>query len=289
MVAFRSPISILTVCLYVGGIACAIVALPFPPNVSSPGGFLWMASLAYVALAFWAILRGVLRNGVLCLIAGVFGAVLVAGITPAYGRVYEQHVAENSDVIAGILHGLTLIPLVLPIYYFIRDRRDKHKQVRGEHRTGSREQRYLRYLAYAHYANAAITAILAFMSLVYPFMGILLLLSDRVHATKEPFPMFDAILLFSVLIGAVGFTLSLAVVVAFGAYFLQHRINYRACWAVAWIEFICIPMGPVLSIITLRLLSSASIKEQFLDAGDNWRNSQEVSSRRGESIFPGTE
>jgi hypothetical protein len=263
MASFRILLSIMTVGLYVGGIACAIVALPFPPNVSSPGNFLWMASLAYVALAVWAILRGLLRNGVLCLMGGVVGAIVVAAITPAYGRVYEQYVAENSDAVAGVLHALTLITLVLPIYYLIRDRRDTHKQVRGEDRDRSREQRYLLYLAYAHYANAIILGVVGFISLLYQSIYVFLLTVDRAHATRESSHMLDN----SLVIGASLFTVSLAAVVAFSAYFLQRRINYRACWAVAWIEFICIPMGPILSIVTLRLLSSLSIKGQFVDAG----------------------
>ena len=128
----------------------------------------------------------------------------------------------------------------------------------------NQDNQHLQLLSIFHYVVGGITALFACFPCIHLGVGIALVTGAfPVQPGHEGPPLFVGwlfIVIASVMI-CVGWTLAVAILVA--GRFLARRAHYMYCFAVAGIECIFIPFGPVLGVFTIIVLSRPSVKALF--------------------------
>ncbi|HVP40211.1 MAG TPA: hypothetical protein VMS93_13620 [Candidatus Saccharimonadales bacterium] len=130
----------------------------------------------------------------------------------------------------------------------------------------SQDQEHLRLLSLFHYVLAGITGAFSLFPLIHLFIGIAMLAGPiRPPATgTEPIPM--AMLAWIFIVGAALFILlglSMAVCMALTGKYLAGGCHYGFCFAIAVSELLCMPLGTVLGVFTILVLSRESVQRRF--------------------------
>jgi hypothetical protein len=126
----------------------------------------------------------------------------------------------------------------------------------------NQDEEHLRLLSIFHYVVGGITALFACFPFLHLAMGIALVNGAFPVRPGEqgPPPFFGWLLIgiASALI-ALGWT--------FAGRFLARRAHYTYCFVVAAIECLLMPLGTVLGVFTIIVLSRESVKALFQPAG----------------------
>ena len=117
----------------------------------------------------------------------------------------------------------------------------------------------LQILAFFHYAIAAMIAMLALIPAVYYAIGVVLSDPDEgppVSGLHLSFPLWLTLVLL-----LAGF--ALAALVAWGGRCMQRRVAYRTCYASAIGACLFVPMGTLLGIASIAILTRPDVKALF--------------------------
>lgn len=142
---------------------------------------------------------------------------------------------------------------------------------------------HLRSLAITHYVFAVLTGLLSCFSLIYIFMGGAIVLgkfpmTPPAGATPPPpgtLPPQDMSFMgwFFVIFGLVFLLIGLATAICqfLAARWLTARKNRTFCFVVACVECLSVPLGTLLGVFTILVLSRPSVRALF-DAGPGENN-----------------
>jgi predicted membrane channel-forming protein YqfA (hemolysin III family) len=130
----------------------------------------------------------------------------------------------------------------------------------------NQDAEHLRLLSIFHYVVAGVAALCSFFPLLYTAMGfVFITLSHRppTNPAQQPPPpalgwAFVVLGIFLLLLGAI-----FAIVVAFAGRSLSRRNHYWFAFVVACVECIFVPVGTILGVFTIIVLSRESVKTLF--------------------------
>ncbi len=131
----------------------------------------------------------------------------------------------------------------------------------------SRDSEHLRILSIFHYVVGGLTALFASFPIIHFLIGIFLIIApEKIKSDGNPPPEVVG-WIFAILGGTIvvlGWTLGVCIIVA--GRFLARRRHYLFCLIIAGVECIFMPLGTVLGIFTILVLSRESVKEIFTAA-----------------------
>lgn len=128
----------------------------------------------------------------------------------------------------------------------------------------SRDSEHLRILSIFHYVVGGLMALFASFPIIHLAVGIFLIVAPgKIESGGEPPPevvgwLFTIIGGFFVVIGW-----AIAICIILVGRFLSRRRHYLFCLIIAGVECIFMPLGTVLGIFTILVLSRESVKEIF--------------------------
>jgi len=126
----------------------------------------------------------------------------------------------------------------------------------------TQDEEHLRLLSIFHYVVGGILALFACFPVVHLIMGILIV-TETIGGTPQGPPPFMG--WFFVLVGGmmilVGWTLAVCVIIA--GRFLATRRRHLFCMVIAAIECLFMPLGTILGVFTIIVLSRESVKALF--------------------------
>jgi hypothetical protein len=124
------------------------------------------------------------------------------------------------------------------------------------------DEGHLRALSICHYVFAGMSAFSGCIPLIHVTLGISMMAGAFDGGPNPPPPEFG--LFFAVIGGAISlFSWTLAIFSFLGGRFLARHTHYRFCFVVAIIECLNMPMGTVLAVFTILVLSRDSVKALF--------------------------
>jgi hypothetical protein len=129
-----------------------------------------------------------------------------------------------------------------------------------------RDSEHLNLLAIFHYILGGMSAFFACFPLLHMILGIVIVASPAFmqgHSNEAP-PAFIGWMF--IIVAAFVITLGwiYAIIVILSGRFLSKRINYTFCFVVACFECIFLPVGTLLGVFTLMVLTRESAKAKFL-------------------------
>jgi hypothetical protein len=126
-------------------------------------------------------------------------------------------------------------------------------------------ERYLRILSIAHYAHGVFVGLLAFLPIFHFGIGIAMLTGSFGPQSRDAgFPMQWFGLFFVCIAGGImlmGWAYAVCSIIA-GRY-LQQRKNYTFCMVMGGVDCIFQPLGTVIGVFTLLLLTRAPVRALF--------------------------
>ncbi|MFC2144503.1 hypothetical protein ACFLQM_02320 [Acidobacteriota bacterium] len=125
----------------------------------------------------------------------------------------------------------------------------------------SQDSEHLKLLWIFHYVDAGMTAVFSCIPFIHFFMGLALATGAFPDTDPEAKTVGVVIMLIAGFIILVGWTL--AALIAFAGRSLQTRKRYTYCLVMAGINCIFLPIGTVLGVFTIIVLSRDSVKELF--------------------------
>jgi hypothetical protein len=132
-----------------------------------------------------------------------------------------------------------------------------------------RDSEHLRLLAIFHYILGAMSAFFACFPIIHLIMGIVMVASPAFmadHSNNAP-PTFVGWFFITIAVLAISIGWIYAIVVILAGRFIASRINYTFCFVVACIECVFLPMGTVLGVFTLLVLTRPAAKAKFRGHG----------------------
>jgi hypothetical protein len=120
---------------------------------------------------------------------------------------------------------------------------------------------HLKLLSIFHYVDAGMTAFFACIPFIHLFMGLALATGALPDTDPGARTMGVVIMVIAGLIILAGWTL--AALIAFAGRSLQTRKRYTYCLVMAGVNCIVIPIGTVLGVFTIIVLTRASVKALF--------------------------
>jgi hypothetical protein len=124
------------------------------------------------------------------------------------------------------------------------------------------EEDHLRALSICHYVLGGMSAFAGCIPLIHVTLGISMLVG-AFDAGPNP-PPREIGLFFAVIGGAISlFLWTLAILKILAGRFLSQHTHYRFCFAIAIIECVQMPMGTILAIFTMLVLSRDSVQALF--------------------------
>lgn len=136
-----------------------------------------------------------------------------------------------------------------------------------ENNDRSRDSEHLRILSIFHYVVGGLTALFASFPIIHLAIGIFLIIApEKIESGGEPPPEVVG-WLFALLGGAfvlIGWTVGILIIIA--GRFLARRRHYLYCLIIAGVECIFMPLGTVLGIFTIIVLSKESVRDIFSTA-----------------------
>ena len=131
--------------------------------------------------------------------------------------------------------------------------------------TMNQDEQHLRLLSIFHYVVGGMMALFACIPIFHLILGIVMIVApDRMGAGDQAPPLFIG-WLFTLIGGTfilIGWALALCIIIA--GRFLAFRRHYMFCLVIAAIECIFIPLGTVLGVFTIIVLTKESVKQLFL-------------------------
>jgi hypothetical protein len=125
---------------------------------------------------------------------------------------------------------------------------------------------HLRLLKIGFYIMSCIAAIFGSFFLIHVTIGIVFLVSPPVDPGGEPFPAEMFGLLFLLIGGAIVlFAWTLATCMFITARSLAARKRYNFCVVVSALSCLYVPLGTVLGVLSLIVLTRQSVKQLFSD------------------------
>jgi hypothetical protein len=123
---------------------------------------------------------------------------------------------------------------------------------------------HLRYLTIGHYVGAAITALFACFPLIHFSVGLIMLLTPPEMVGGESFPPRWFGLMFALIGGAaVLFGWAFAALIFVAGRSLAARKRYMFCFVVAALCCAFFPLGTVLGVFTILVLTRPTVKAMF--------------------------
>ncbi|OPZ97980.1 MAG: hypothetical protein BWY71_01416 [Planctomycetes bacterium ADurb.Bin412] len=125
------------------------------------------------------------------------------------------------------------------------------------------DQKHLDLLSLFHYILAGILAVFACFPFIHVFIGLMLVFGkfeDGTNPAPPPFFGWMFVIMGGLFI-VLGWTLAMFLLVTGRK--LKHRRNRLFCMVIAGIECAFMPLGTVLGIFTILVLSRDSVKEWF--------------------------
>jgi hypothetical protein len=132
-----------------------------------------------------------------------------------------------------------------------------------------RDSEHLRLLAIFHYILGAMSAFFACFPIIHLIMGIVMVASPAFmadHSNNAP-PTFVGWFFITIAVLAISIGWIFAIVVILAGRFIASRINYTFCFVVACFECVFLPMGTVLGLFTLLVLTRPNAKAKFRGHG----------------------
>ena len=126
----------------------------------------------------------------------------------------------------------------------------------------NQDEEHLRLLSIFHYVLAGIQALMACIPLIHLVVGSVLLVAGL--ASREGGPPVVVGLLFMLVAAAIivlGWTM--AVLVFLAGRFLAARTHYLYCFVVAAVACAFVPLGTILGVFTIVVLTRPSVKALF--------------------------
>ena len=120
---------------------------------------------------------------------------------------------------------------------------------------------HLKLLSIFHYVDAGMTAFFACIPFIHLFVGLALATGAFPDTDPGARTMGVVIMVIAGLIILAGWTL--AALIAFAGRSLQTRKRYTYCLVMAGVNCIVIPIGTVLGVFTIIVLTRASVKALF--------------------------
>lgn len=127
------------------------------------------------------------------------------------------------------------------------------------------DSQHLRLLAIFHYVVGGLGALFSLFPLIHVIMGVAMLMSgssfaDKTGSPPPPFVGWLFIVLggFIILVG-----LGASVVIALSGRFIALRKRYLYSFIVACIECMFVPLGTILGVFTIVVLSRPSVKQMY--------------------------
>jgi hypothetical protein len=125
----------------------------------------------------------------------------------------------------------------------------------------NKDLEHLKLLWIFHYVDAGMTAVISCIPFLHFFMGLALATGALPDTDPEAKPIGLAIMVIAGLFILAGWML--AALIAFAGRSLQTRKRYTYCLVVAGINCIFIPVGTVLGVFTIIVLTRESVKRLF--------------------------
>ena len=129
----------------------------------------------------------------------------------------------------------------------------------------NKDQERLKTLTIFHYLVGAMYALLSFLPLIHLVLGIIMLIAPESMSGKDVNPPPAAAGWIFVLVGGffilAGWCYAISLILA--GRFLARKKSYLFCIVVAGISCIFFPIGTVLGVFTIIVLSKPSVKDLF--------------------------
>ena len=123
----------------------------------------------------------------------------------------------------------------------------------------NQELQYLKLLSLSHYIVGGIAAVFSSTALFRLFLGLAIVVGRMEPPLHGHFGWFPGI--FSILYGVGG--LAFAICLILSGRYLSKQTHYAYCLVVAAIACIFIPVGTVLGVLTLIVLTRTSVQQLF--------------------------
>jgi hypothetical protein len=130
----------------------------------------------------------------------------------------------------------------------------------------NKDLEHLKLLVTFHYIAAAITAVYSSFPLIHVFIGLMFMLNPHGFAgdARQAFPARMFGLIFFVIGGAIVlFGWTLAAVTAYAGRCITRREKYTFCLIAAGLNCIHMPVGTILGVFTLIVLTRDSVRQLF--------------------------
>ncbi len=128
------------------------------------------------------------------------------------------------------------------------------------------DNEHLRLLTIFHYVFAGMSALFACFPIIHLMVGLgIVVFGQRGGSNAPPAFMGWIFVAFALVFISVGWTV--AILVFFGGRNLAVRKRYTFCLVVACVECVFMPLGTILGVFTIIVLSRPTVKALFPDAG----------------------
>ena len=128
-----------------------------------------------------------------------------------------------------------------------------------------RDTEHLNLLAIFHYILGGMSAFFACIPIIHLIMGIAMVAAPTFmggNPNNAP-PAFVGYMFITIAVFAISIGWIYAIAVILSGRFLARRMNYTFCFIMACVECIFLPMGTVLGVFTLLVLTRPSVKMRF--------------------------
>ena len=124
---------------------------------------------------------------------------------------------------------------------------------------------HLRLLSIFHYVNAGLAAVFTSFFFLYVGMGAVMVLNPGAFSSSGSAPAGNPGFIF-LIIGAIAllFGYGYSVLNLLAGNFLKHRVRRKFCLAVGGINCLHVPIGLILGILTINVLSKERVQAKFI-------------------------
>lgn len=130
--------------------------------------------------------------------------------------------------------------------------------------SSGQDEQYLSILSIFHYVVGGLKALFACVPFIYFGMGWVMILAPVFSGDAEALPVTLVGAVFVVVAGLLILAgWALAVCMIYAGRCLAERKRYTFCLIIAGIECILVPLGTILGIFTILVLTRPSVKEKF--------------------------
>ena len=133
----------------------------------------------------------------------------------------------------------------------------------GQEQSAGKDLEHLRLLSIFHYVAAGILGFFGCCFIFHVAMGLFFILSPQTMENGEPMPPFFGWIFLIMGSAAVLFGWTMAILLLIAGRFLKRHKRRTFCMVVAAISCLFMPVGTVLGVFTIIVLSRATVKTLF--------------------------